>query len=99
MVTGSFGDVKEDETYHFVGKLVTHPKYGQQFAADNYQVEKPSGKAGLIGYLSSEKFPGIGKKTAERIVDELGVNAIDKILKDPSVLTPLKLKPDRQKKR
>ncbi|WP_125707117.1 ATP-dependent RecD-like DNA helicase [Lacticaseibacillus porcinae] len=97
VVTGSFGDVKEDETYNFIGKLVTHPKYGQQFAADNYQVEKPSGKAGLIGYLSSEKFPGIGKKTAERIVEDLGVNAIDKILKDPSVLTPLKLKPDRQK--
>ncbi|WP_390408380.1 SF1B family DNA helicase RecD2 [Lacticaseibacillus jixiensis] len=97
VVTGSFGDVKEDEVYRFVGHVVNHPKYGQQFAADNYQVEKPSSKSGLIGYLSSDKFPGVGEKTATRIVDELGLTAIEKILKDPSVLTPLHLKAERQK--
>jgi exodeoxyribonuclease V alpha subunit len=96
VVTGSFGDVKEDETYRFTGHVVDHPKYGQQFAADNYQVEKPSSKQGLIGYLSSDKFPGIGEKTATKIVDLLGVTAIDKILKNPSVLVPLKLKADKQ---
>ncbi|MFD1484269.1 ATP-dependent RecD-like DNA helicase [Lacticaseibacillus baoqingensis] len=96
VVTGSFGDVKEDETYRFTGHVVNHPKYGQQFAADNYQVEKPSSKQGLIGYLSSDKFPGIGAKTATKIVDLLGVTAIDQLLKDPSVLAPLKLKADKQ---
>lgn len=42
-------------------------------------------------YLSSDKFPGIGEKTAERIVDSLGVGAIDKILKEPKVLRQLGL--------
>ncbi|WP_461213542.1 SF1B family DNA helicase RecD2 [Lacticaseibacillus sp. GG6-2] len=96
VVTGSFGDIKEDEVYQFTGKVVNHPKYGQQFAADNYQVEKPSSKEGLVGYLSSDKFPGIGTKTATRIVDALGLTAIDKILKDPEVLAPLHLKAERE---
>lgn len=91
VVTGNFGDIKEDESYTFVGKVVNHPKYGLQFAADNYQVDKPTSKQGLVAYLSSDRFPGIGTITAQKIVDALGVKAIDKILKDEKVLIPLGL--------
>src|SRR5699024_4855934 len=45
----------------------------------------------LINFFSSEEFPGIGKKKAEKIVDELGEDAIDKIIKDPHALDFLKL--------
>ncbi|WP_225047350.1 ATP-dependent RecD-like DNA helicase [Lacticaseibacillus kribbianus] len=96
VVTGSFGDIKEEESYGFVGNLVNHPKYGGQFAASNYQVAKPTSKQGLINYLSSDKFPGIGAKTAGRIVDALGMGAIDKILKDAKVLAPLGLNAQKQ---
>ncbi|MFD1432562.1 SF1B family DNA helicase RecD2 [Lacticaseibacillus yichunensis] len=97
VVTGSFGDIKEDEAYTFTGKLVNHPKYGPQFAADNYHADRPTSKQGLVNYLSSDKFPGIGTKTAERIVEALGVTAIDQIMKDPAVLVPLVPKADRRK--
>ncbi|MEO2820223.1 ATP-dependent RecD-like DNA helicase, partial [Lacticaseibacillus rhamnosus] len=53
VVTGTFGDIKEDETYTFTGHVVDHPKYGQQFQADNYHVDRPTNKTGLINYLSS----------------------------------------------
>ncbi|MFC6170726.1 SF1B family DNA helicase RecD2 [Loigolactobacillus jiayinensis] len=91
VVTGSFGELKEEETYQFFGKLVTHPKYGMQFQAINYQLNKPTTAAGLVAYLSGDNFKGIGKRTAERIVAELGTDAIDKILKDSNVLAPLDL--------
>lgn len=91
VVTGSFGDLKEEETYQFFGQLINHPKYGRQFQAANYQLNKPTTAAGLINYLSSEKFKGIGEKTAQKIVATLGTDAIDKILADSSVLAPLKL--------
>ncbi|MFU0844847.1 MAG: hypothetical protein ACFWT8_10040 [Lacticaseibacillus casei] len=42
-------------------------------------------KVGLVDYLSSDKFPGIGPKTATKIIDHLGMDAIDKILDDPKV--------------
>ncbi|WP_203641894.1 SF1B family DNA helicase RecD2 [Levilactobacillus andaensis] len=93
VVTGNFADIKDDVTYRFTGKRVEHPKYGVQFQADNYQNETPTSRSGLIAYLSGDDFPGLGKKTAEKIVDGLGTNAIEKILNDSSVLTPLGLSP------
>jgi exodeoxyribonuclease V alpha subunit len=86
VVTGTFGEVKQDDTLKCVGHLVNHPKYGHQFAADRYEKETPTSKAGLIEYLSEKQFKGIGPKTAERIVDRLGTDAITKIVKDPNVL-------------
>nr|WP_225352536.1 ATP-dependent RecD-like DNA helicase [Lacticaseibacillus nasuensis] len=96
VVTGNFGDIKEDETYVFTGKLINHPKYGEQFAADNYHSERPTSKVGLVNYLSSDKFPGIGPKTAQKIVDQLGVTAIDQIVKDPKTLVPTGLSPAKR---
>ncbi len=86
VVTGSFGEIQEEEKYRFFGELVNHPKYGVQLKAESYQQEQPTSAQGLINYLSSEKFPGIGKKTAEKIVDLLGEDAIDRMLEDPTLL-------------
>lgn len=92
VVTGNFADVAEEMPYRFFGKLVDHPKYGQQFQASNYQNEAPTSKEGIVQYLSGDDFPGLGKKTAEKIVALLGLTAIDQINQDASVLDPLDLK-------
>lgn len=86
VVTGTFGQIQEEETYRFFGTLVTHPRYGEQFKVDSYQQDKPTSESGLISYLSSSKFPGIGQKTAESIIDTLGMHAIDEIIDNPDVL-------------
>lgn len=91
-VTGSFGDLRDDQTYRFEGKLVDHPKYGRQFQASSYHANQPTSKEGVINFLSGKQFPGVGKKTAEKIVDQLGVHAIDKINADPHILDKLKLR-------
>lgn len=93
VVTGNFGEISEESAYRFEGKLVDHPKYGQQFQSDNYHNAQPTTKEGLINYLSGEQFTGIGKKTATKIVDLLGTSAIEQIVKDSSVLAPLHLRP------
>ena len=86
VTTGSFGQIQEEESYRFFGHFVDHPRYGRQFQVDNYQQERPTSANGVVNYLSSEKFPGIGKRTAEKIVEILGEDAIDKIIDDPNVL-------------
>ena len=91
-VTGSFGDLSDDQTYRFEGKIVEHPRYGQQFQATSYHVNRPTSKDGLVDFLSGKQFTGIGKKTAEKIVDKLGRDAINKIIADPHVLDKLKLR-------
>lgn len=91
-VTGSFGDLSDDRTYRFEGQLVEHPRYGWQFQASSYHVNQPTSRGGLIEFLAGKQFPGVGQKTAEKIVDALGTGAIDKISKDPHVLDDLKLR-------
>lgn len=91
-VTGSFGELSDDQTYRFEGKIVEHPRYGQQFQTTSYHVNRPTSKEGLIDFLSGKQFTGIGKKTAEKIVDKLGTDAINKIIADPHVLDALKLR-------
>ncbi|MBP2099278.1 ATP-dependent RecD-like DNA helicase [Enterococcus rivorum] len=86
VVTGSFGQIQEEELYRFFGHFIDHPRYGKQFQVDNYQQERPTSASGVVNYLSSEKFPGIGKRTAEKIVEILGEDAIDRIINDPSTL-------------
>jgi exodeoxyribonuclease V alpha subunit len=86
VVNGYFPRLFENETYIFYGYLKDHPKFGMQFFAEHYRKEIPHSKQGIVQYLSSDLFKGIGKKTAEKIVDILGEGAISKILENPSVL-------------
>lgn len=86
VVTGNFGRIQEGSTYQFFGEFTNHPRYGVQFKADRYATAQPSTSQSIINYLSSDSFPGIGKKSAERIVDELGINCIDAIVENPGVL-------------
>lgn len=86
VTTGSFGQIQEEEIYRFFGHFVDHPRYGKQFQVDSYQQERPTSASGVVNYLSSEKFPGIGKRTAEKIVEILGEDAIDRIIEAPDVL-------------
>ncbi|KXT77973.1 SF1B family DNA helicase RecD2 [Streptococcus sp. DD13] len=85
IVTGTLAEVFEGESYTFYGQLVTHPKYGLQLQLTRYERLKPS-QAGLVTYFSSDHFKGIGRKTAEKIIELYGDDPIDKILAQPDQL-------------
>ncbi|MDU0265838.1 ATP-dependent RecD-like DNA helicase [Mammaliicoccus sciuri] len=85
-IVGYLPQIVEGETYLFKGKVTNHPKYGKQLQAETFEKELPQTKQGVIHYLSSDLFKGIGKKTAETIVDKLGGDALQKIIDDPDVL-------------
>ncbi|WP_155974295.1 SF1B family DNA helicase RecD2 [Streptococcus ruminantium] len=88
IVTGTIADIIEGEDYRFYGNLITHPKYGQQLQITRYERSKPTA-SGLVKYFSSEHFKGIGRKTAEKIVQLYGEDTIDKILAEPEKLTQI----------
>lgn len=83
---GYFPHLQDGTVYYFYGDLKKHPEYGWQYHIHAYETFVPDTKQGLIAYLSSDLFHGIGKKTAEKIVDILGENAISQILNDRGVL-------------
>lgn len=96
-VTGDFADIKEGIAYRFSGKLVKHPKYGLQFKALKYENETVTTTEGLVTYLSGDDFPGVGKKTAEKVVSVLGKNAISILLNNPPAKEDLGIS-ERQRK-
>lgn len=81
-ISGYFPKLVTHRTYRFEGQLIEHPKYGWQYQVMSYDVINVRGKSSVIHYLCSDLFEGIGQKTAEKIVDFLGENAIDVILRD-----------------
>ncbi|WP_106497057.1 SF1B family DNA helicase RecD2 [Lentibacillus sp. Marseille-P4043] len=83
---GYFSNLQTGKKYRFYGQFERHVKFGLQYQVTSYQTVIPNTKDGLVAYLSSDLFHGIGKKTAKRIIDHLGENAISKILNQPSVL-------------
>ncbi len=84
--TGYFADLKEDDMYLCKGEVVNHPKYGLQFQVTESEHMKPEDKDGIISFLSSDLFSGIGEKMATKIVETLGENTLDRILEDPACL-------------
>ncbi len=98
VITGYFPKIHEQETYIFYGLFKEHPKFGLQFHTSHFRKDMPHTKQGVVAYLSSEMFKGIGKKTAENIVEALGEDAISKILNQPSLLDSVpKLPPEKAK--
>ncbi|MBK7642430.1 MAG: ATP-dependent RecD-like DNA helicase [Planctomycetes bacterium] len=68
------------------GRWTEHKNHGLQFEFELLEVLQPRDRYGLVRYLSSSRFPGIGEKTAERIVEKLGDKALEVILADPKSL-------------
>ncbi|AYC29710.1 ATP-dependent RecD-like DNA helicase [Paenisporosarcina cavernae] len=96
IVTGYFPSLMQDELYRFNGEIKNHPKYGMQFQVTQFSKEVPETEQGIVTYLSSDLFPGIGKKTAEQIVKTLGPNALRLIMDDPEALNRVKIKKEKK---
>ena len=76
IIVGYFPPLNEDDSYRFTGNTKSHPKYGLQFQVDTFEKMVPATEQGIVQYLSSDLFNGIGRKTAESIVEKLGVDAL-----------------------
>jgi len=85
-VTGYFPQPLRGEEIKFFGTFKEHPKYGIQYSVRSYEKISETSIAGLIEYLSSDLFSGIGLKTATNIVSSLGKDAINLIMNDICVL-------------
>jgi exodeoxyribonuclease V alpha subunit len=85
-VVGMMTEPDQEVTYEFKGAMSEHPRFGRQFKFVQFKKVLPETEQGIILYLSSDRFPGIGRKTAQVIVEQLGITCISKILENPAVL-------------
>lgn len=77
------------------GRWEEHPSHGKQFSFEELELLTPIDTEGLVAYLSSPTFHGIGPTIAQRIVDRLGTSALEAIRDDPTCLKGIRgLRPE-----
>ena len=86
----------EQEEYTFEGDFLRDKNYGLQFKFTKFIRKTVKNEQGIISYLSSSLFPGIGPKIAKIIIETLGVNCLSKIKEDSKVLDKVNIT-DKQK--
>lgn len=74
-----------DEQYIFTGEFITN-QYGLQLKASNYELTGTDTLEGVITYLSSDLFNGIGVKIATKVFNTLGSDCLRLISEDKSCL-------------
>lgn len=89
-VFGIFPVIQEGESLSLIGEFKNNPKYGEQFEATEVTFEAPTDKAGIINYLASGLFRGVGEITAEAIYDRFGLKTLEIIEKTPERLYEVK---------
>jgi exodeoxyribonuclease V alpha subunit len=72
------------------GEFVINNRYGEQFAVSKVETALPVSREGIIRYLSSGLFKGIGPVTALRIVEVFGTDALVVMSTDPLKLKQVK---------
>ncbi|MEZ6003137.1 MAG: ATP-dependent RecD-like DNA helicase [Planctomycetota bacterium] len=85
-VVGKTSEPQEGMRVRLWGQWGRHPTHGVQFEFERLEPLLPVDRKGLIRYLSSKAFHGIGEVLAGRIVDALGENALERIQADASCL-------------
>ena len=84
--TGYFSNINIEDHLVLNGNFTRHNRYGNQFNAVSYEVVMPEEKDGIITFLSSDIFNGIGENKAKKIYDKFENNTIDIILNEPERL-------------
>ncbi len=74
------------EEYEVEGEFVRDKNYGLQFKFDRFTRKLLKNEEGIISFLSSPIFPGIGPKIAKTIVEKLGMKCLYKIKENKDVL-------------
>lgn len=91
--TGYFHELNGEDVYIFNGNYIMHERFGEQFQVSSYERVEPEGADAIIEFLSSSFVKGCGEKTAQKIVDVLGDDAIKLIKEDKNNLYKVGLTP------
>lgn len=79
------------QEYIFNGEMKEDDRFGDYLHVYSYERPKIESGEEIIKYLSSNKFEGVGKRSAQKIVAALGIDALEKIKSDPSELDKVDL--------
>ena len=87
---GPLATLVPGQSVRLLGSWADHEKYGPTFQAIAYEHGAPRSAKGLVAFLASDRFPGIGQALAQRLVTAFGLDVGDVIANNPERLTEVK---------
>ena len=87
VVCGIVGELHAGESVICRGRYENHATYGRQFHAQECETDMPKDLEAVYAFLASRSLPYIGAKTADKIIDMFGAEALEVIANDPARLT------------
>ncbi|PPE05635.1 SF1B family DNA helicase RecD2 [Mesoplasma corruscae] len=85
-IKGIIGSMTKKTLYEITGEFEEHPRYGRSFKVTSFRKAPIHSTKDQINFLSGPSFPGIGKKTAETIVNFFKEDAIVKLSENLDIL-------------
>ena len=96
VVCGTVGELHAGESVVCRGRFENHATYGRQFHAQECETDMPKDLEAVYAFLASRSLPYIGAKTADKIMDRFGAEALEVIANDPARLTEIPgISPDK----
>jgi len=89
-IVGTMAGVSAGQALKLQGTWEIHPKYGQQFKIESYEVTLPASVDGIRQYLASGVITGIGATMADRLVGCFGDKTLEVIERHPEKLLDIK---------
>lgn len=85
-ITGVFSEANLEIAMILYGEYILNERFGMQYQVERYEIELPTTKDSIIEFLASSFIDSCGEKTAKKIVEAFGVDALEKIKEDQSNL-------------
>lgn len=82
-IVGVMPELGDGESVEFTGEWIEDARYGMQMRVATVTPIMPDSLEGIRRYLSSGIVKGIGKKTAEKIVDHFGLKTLEILNREP----------------
>ena len=96
VVCGIVGELHAGESVICRGRYENHATYGRQFHAQECETDMPKDLEAVYAFLASRSLPYIGARTADKIIDMFGAEALEVIANDPARLTKIPgISPDK----
>lgn len=95
-INGQMPGINLNQHYQVNGQFIDHAKYGKQLNVSSITMIQPTDHEGVVAFLSSPLFKGIGKNIATKVVEHLGSDALKLIIENVGVLDDIDIT-DKQK--
>ena len=85
-VVGTIPMTAVGERLSITGHWTAHASYGKQFEAEVLERFMPESRSEILAFLSSRAVKGVGEKTAQRIVADVGEKSLEVLANEPEQL-------------